>query len=65
MDNPKRGLEDRLPEGVEVAIQEQPKGAGDAVSSAGERIDGRRPVVILSGDVPLISAEAIADLVST
>jgi bifunctional UDP-N-acetylglucosamine pyrophosphorylase/glucosamine-1-phosphate N-acetyltransferase len=30
VDNPKRRLEDRLPDGVEVAIQEEPRGTGDA-----------------------------------
>ena len=28
VDNPKRRLEDRLPEGVAIAIQEQPNGTG-------------------------------------
>ena len=63
VDNPKRRLEDRLPENVEIAIQEQPKGTGDAVAAAGEHIDADATVVILSGDVPLISAQAISDLV--
>ena len=56
VDNPKRRLEDRLPEDVEIAIQEQPKGTGDAVAAAGTHIDADATVVILSGDVPLISA---------
>ena len=64
VDNPKRRLEDRLPENVEIAIQEQPKGTGDAVAAAREHIDSDATVVILSGDVPLISAEAISDLVN-
>ena len=28
VDNPKRRLEDRLPEGVEVAVQQEPNGTG-------------------------------------
>ncbi len=63
VDNPKRRLEDRLPEGIEIAIQEQPKGTGDAVAAAGTHIEADATVVILSGDVPLISAQAIGDLV--
>jgi bifunctional UDP-N-acetylglucosamine pyrophosphorylase/glucosamine-1-phosphate N-acetyltransferase len=64
VDNPKRRLEDRLPEDVIVAIQEQPKGTGDAVASAGSHIDADATVVVLAGDVPLITAEAIAALVT-
>ena len=44
VDNPKRRLEDWLPEGVETAIQEQPNGTGDAVASAVEHIDDEATV---------------------
>ncbi|MDA0173953.1 bifunctional UDP-N-acetylglucosamine diphosphorylase/glucosamine-1-phosphate N-acetyltransferase GlmU [Solirubrobacter taibaiensis] len=63
VDNPKRRLEDRLPEGVEVAIQPQPNGTGGAVQAAATHIDPDSTVVILAGDVPLITAEAIDALV--
>src|SRR4051812_10187912 len=63
VDNPKRRLADHLPEGTDVAIQEQPLGTGDAVKAAREHFEAGVPVVILSGDVPLITAPAIADLV--
>ncbi len=63
VDNPKRRLEDRLPETVEIAIQKLPMGTGEAVAAAGTHIDKDATVVILSGDVPLISADAIAGLV--
>lgn len=63
VDNPKRKLEDYLPEGVETAIQETPNGTGGAVAAAGSQIDASSTVVVLAGDVPLITAEAIADLV--
>ena len=63
VDNPKRRLEDWLPEGVATAIQEQPNGTGDAVASAAEYIDPDSTVVVINGDVPLITAEAIAKLV--
>ncbi len=62
VDNPKRRLADALPEGVVVAVQEQPRGTGDAVQAAAGDIDPDAPVVILNGDVPLITAEAIAVL---
>src|SRR3712207_5489791 len=38
---------------VEVAVQEQPLGTGDAVRSARGALEGRaRDVVVLSGDTP-------------
>lgn len=63
VDNPKRRLEDHLPEGVELAVQEQPNGTGDAVASANVHIDDDTTVVVINGDVPLITAEAIGALV--
>src|SRR3954470_2799719 len=63
VDNPKRRLEDYLPEGVEVAVQPEPNGTGGAVAAAGAHIDADSTVVILAGDVPLITAEALALLV--
>lgn len=63
VDNPKRRLEDRLPDGVVTAIQPEPNGTGGAVQAATEHIDPETTVVILAGDVPLITAEAIDELV--
>src|SRR5262245_42252889 len=63
VDNPKRKLEDRLPDEVVVAIQQEPKGTGDAVAAAGSHIDATATVVVINGDVPLISPEAIEELV--
>jgi bifunctional UDP-N-acetylglucosamine pyrophosphorylase/glucosamine-1-phosphate N-acetyltransferase len=71
VDSPARGLEGVLPEGVELAVQPQPNGTGGAVvaamaqleSQAGETsLEPDTPVVVLSGDVPLVSAEAIREL---
>jgi bifunctional UDP-N-acetylglucosamine pyrophosphorylase/glucosamine-1-phosphate N-acetyltransferase len=64
VDNPKRRLEDHLPEGVVVAIQEQPNGTGDAVASAREHIDPDATVVVMNGDVPLITPETLRDAVA-
>jgi bifunctional UDP-N-acetylglucosamine pyrophosphorylase/glucosamine-1-phosphate N-acetyltransferase len=64
VDNPKRQLEEHLPDGVEVAIQEEPLGTGDAVAAAAPLIDADATVVVVNGDVPLITAEAIATLVA-
>jgi bifunctional UDP-N-acetylglucosamine pyrophosphorylase/glucosamine-1-phosphate N-acetyltransferase len=49
---------------VEVAVQEQPLGTGDAVRSAREALwsfDG--DILILSGDTPLLTAELLRELV--
>jgi bifunctional UDP-N-acetylglucosamine pyrophosphorylase / glucosamine-1-phosphate N-acetyltransferase len=63
VDSPARALDGVLPEGVELVVQEQPNGTGGAVRAAADRIDPNAPVVVLSGDVPLVSAEAIGELV--
>jgi bifunctional UDP-N-acetylglucosamine pyrophosphorylase/glucosamine-1-phosphate N-acetyltransferase len=59
---PDRALEPVLPDGVALAVQEQPRGTGDAVRSAAEHIGEDDTVIVLSGDVPLITGEAIAGL---
>lgn len=70
VDSPARALEPVLPEGVELGIQPQSNGTGGAVaaaiaeleSQAGALLGPGTPIVILSGDVPLVSAEAIREL---
>ena len=49
-------------EDVVLAVQAQPRGTADAVLSAAEEIDRDAPVIVLSGDVPLITGEALRDL---
>jgi bifunctional UDP-N-acetylglucosamine pyrophosphorylase / glucosamine-1-phosphate N-acetyltransferase len=75
VDSPERALADVLPEGVQLAVQPRPNGTGGAVVAAVAQLDaagregmgtaenGGGTVVILSGDVPLVSAETIAELV--
>jgi bifunctional UDP-N-acetylglucosamine pyrophosphorylase/glucosamine-1-phosphate N-acetyltransferase len=61
---PDGALSDHLPEGVELAVQQEPRGTADAVLAAAGFIDPAADVLVLSGDVPLITAElirAIAD----
>jgi bifunctional UDP-N-acetylglucosamine pyrophosphorylase / glucosamine-1-phosphate N-acetyltransferase len=65
VDNPKRRLAEHLPEGVEVAIQEEPRGTGDAVAAAVPLIEDGAPVLVINGDMPLITAEAIAAIVQS
>ena len=64
VDSPARALEGVLPEGVELAVQTQADGTGGAVRAAADHVDPEAPVVVLSGDVPLIDPEAIAELVA-
>ena len=64
VDNPKRRLEDRLPEGVEVAVQERAeRDRATRSPRPATHIDADATVVVINGDVPLITAEAISDLV--
>jgi bifunctional UDP-N-acetylglucosamine pyrophosphorylase/glucosamine-1-phosphate N-acetyltransferase len=50
--------------GVEVAIQEQPRGTGDAVASAGTALDGfSGRVLVLDAAAPLLTADDLRELV--
>jgi bifunctional UDP-N-acetylglucosamine pyrophosphorylase / glucosamine-1-phosphate N-acetyltransferase len=62
VDGPERVLQGSLPASVEVAIQEQPLGTADALKAALPHVDAAETVIVLNGDVPLISAETIASL---
>ena len=44
---------------VEIAVQHEPNGTGDAVAAAADRSTPSDPVIVLSGDVPLVTADAI------
>jgi bifunctional UDP-N-acetylglucosamine pyrophosphorylase/glucosamine-1-phosphate N-acetyltransferase len=67
VDSPARALEQVLPEGVELAVQPQSDGTGGAVAAAmsqlAPELDAQATVMVLSGDVPLVSAEVIRGLV--
>jgi bifunctional UDP-N-acetylglucosamine pyrophosphorylase/glucosamine-1-phosphate N-acetyltransferase len=67
VDSPQRALAGVLPAGVELAVQERPNGTGGAVLAAVSQLapDPDATVVVLSGDVPLVSAEAIAGLLQS
>jgi bifunctional UDP-N-acetylglucosamine pyrophosphorylase / glucosamine-1-phosphate N-acetyltransferase len=64
VDSPEKPLESVLPEGAVAVVQPAANGTGGAVQAAAEHIDPSAPVVVLSGDVPLVSPEAIAALVN-
>src|SRR6059058_2352743 len=56
---------DQFPD-VEVAVQEQPRGTGDAVRAARDTLDGvAGDVLVLNGDVPGLSPETLAALLET
>jgi bifunctional UDP-N-acetylglucosamine pyrophosphorylase/glucosamine-1-phosphate N-acetyltransferase len=71
VDSPERSLASVLPDGVELAVQERPNGTGGAAAAAMAKLDSdaprgsnaRAPVLILSGDVPLVSVDVIGALV--
>jgi bifunctional UDP-N-acetylglucosamine pyrophosphorylase/glucosamine-1-phosphate N-acetyltransferase len=70
VDSPARALEGVLPEHVELAVQRLPDGTGGAVAAALEHLAAGSQqtngcVVVLSGDVPLVSAALIRELVAT
>jgi bifunctional UDP-N-acetylglucosamine pyrophosphorylase/glucosamine-1-phosphate N-acetyltransferase len=64
VDSPARALAEVMPQEVELVVQPQANGTGGAVIAAADAIDPGAPVVVLSGDVPLVSAEAIAELLA-
>ncbi len=64
VDSPARPLAEVLPRGVELVVQPVSNGTGGAVAAAAGAIDPGAPAVVLSGDVPLVSAAAIAELVA-
>ena len=51
---------------VEVAVQAEPRGTGDALASARRALDGfDGDVLVVSGDTPLLTAELLERLVAT
>ena len=59
-------LEGRLPAGDAITrvVQRAPNGTGGAVQAAASQIDREDTVVVLPGDVPLITGAAVAALVA-
>ena len=61
---PDGALEPHLPSGVELAVQEEARGTGDAVHAAADRIDPAAPALVVNGDMPLITAGALTSLLA-
>jgi bifunctional UDP-N-acetylglucosamine pyrophosphorylase/glucosamine-1-phosphate N-acetyltransferase len=62
---PDDGVADGLPQDVGVAEQREGEGTGSAVLAARDAMEAGEPVLILSGDHPLMSSELIGRLVDT
>ena len=59
-------VRERLPDGVEAAVQERPLGTGDAVRAARAALEGfDGDVLVLYGDHPLTDPAALRDLRAT
>jgi bifunctional UDP-N-acetylglucosamine pyrophosphorylase / glucosamine-1-phosphate N-acetyltransferase len=53
-------------DGMDVAVQQEPRGTGDAVRCARSALEGRADdVLVLSGDTPLLTTGLLRDLVDT
>ena len=64
--SPDRDISGALPDGIETIPQPEANGTGGALRAAAAEVVGEsETVVVLSGDVPLVSAELIADLLAT
>jgi bifunctional UDP-N-acetylglucosamine pyrophosphorylase / glucosamine-1-phosphate N-acetyltransferase len=62
---PDRSLEGRLPEGVELAVQPIANGTGGAVLAAAEHLGAAdETVLVVNGDVPLVTGDALRALVA-
>ena len=57
-------LAEGLPESVELALQREPRGTGDAVAAAAEALAGfDGDVLVVPGDAPLVQADLLRGLV--
>jgi bifunctional UDP-N-acetylglucosamine pyrophosphorylase/glucosamine-1-phosphate N-acetyltransferase len=57
-------LGEAMPEGCETVVQPEPDGTGGAVRAAIDVVRESAEVLVLSGDVPLVSADAISGLIA-
>jgi bifunctional UDP-N-acetylglucosamine pyrophosphorylase / glucosamine-1-phosphate N-acetyltransferase len=61
--SPDRALDGRLPDGVVLAVQPEPNGTGGAVLAAVPDFDGGGPVLVVNGDAPLVTPDALRALI--
>jgi len=62
--SPGHDISAALPDGCETVVQPEPDGTGGAVRAALAQIEASEAVLVLSGDVPLIGTDTIADLLA-
>jgi bifunctional UDP-N-acetylglucosamine pyrophosphorylase/glucosamine-1-phosphate N-acetyltransferase len=62
IDSPSQNIVPGLPDKVQIVTQPQPDGTGGAIRAALPLIEQAETVLVLSGDVPLISAATISGL---
>jgi bifunctional UDP-N-acetylglucosamine pyrophosphorylase/glucosamine-1-phosphate N-acetyltransferase len=59
---PDRALAPGLPADVVLVVQQEARGTADAVQAAAAEIDRAAPVIVLNGDVPLITGQSLHEL---
>jgi bifunctional UDP-N-acetylglucosamine pyrophosphorylase/glucosamine-1-phosphate N-acetyltransferase len=64
VDSAARPLDGHLPQDVALAVQERPNGTADAVEAAVAEFPQEGAVIVLSGDVPLVTAAFVSDLIA-
>lgn len=62
--SPDRDISGALPDAIESIHQPEANGTGGALLAAADVVAESETVIVLSGDVPLVSAELIAELVA-
>ncbi len=62
VDTAERRLREAVEGRAEIAVQEQPRGTADAVRAAVDLVQPDGPVIVLNGDLPLLSATTIQRL---
>jgi bifunctional UDP-N-acetylglucosamine pyrophosphorylase / glucosamine-1-phosphate N-acetyltransferase len=60
--SPDGGIADALPDDVQLAIQEEPLGTGHAMLAAADRLQDASTVVVINGDVPLVTGDLLSEL---
>src|ERR1700729_1042116 len=63
VDSPERPLGSVTGDGVELAVQHEPRGTADAVKAAAGQIGPDQTVVVINGDVPTIRPEKLHALI--
>ncbi len=62
---PGEGVAEGLPPGVTIAEQHDGEGTGAAVLAARQAIAPERPLAVLSGDHPLVTADVVSSLIAS